>query len=251
MLELDTQTYIAVLGLSLLSGLTTLIGVSLAFVFARSERLIALGIGFSAGIMLLIAGLELIPESLHASSTAKTVVAVIAGAGLVASLHLLIPHFHMVKEEGVIGRHMLRTAYLVAFGLVLHDFPEGFAMANAYVRSPNLGLLVAISIALHNIPEEFVMVLPAVTLKRRRLLYLAALFSAMAEPLGALLGLIAIEVDPSLNPVFMAFAAGAMIFVSLHELVPMVRIYGHKKLFLAGGIISLFVYGLLTLLLPE
>ena len=251
MIELNTQTYIAVLGLSLLSGITTLVGVFLAFVFVRSRQFVALGIGFSAGIMLLIAGLELIPESLNASDANTTLIAVLAGAGLIALLHYLIPHIHMVEEDGVFGRHMLRAAYLVALGLVLHDLPEGFAMANAYVRSPTLGILVAISIALHNIPEEFAMAVPAVALKRKRLLYMAAFFSAMAEPVGATLGLIAVEIDPSLNPVFMGFAAGAMIFVSLHELIPMVRIYGHKRLFLFGGVLSLFVYGSLVLLIPE
>lgn len=82
-----------------------------------------------------------------------------------ASLHVIIPHTHLVEESGRIDARMLESAYLVAFGLILHDFPEGFAMANSYVASPSSGVLVALAIALHNIPEEFAMAAPAVALR--------------------------------------------------------------------------------------
>lgn len=137
----------------------------------------------------------------------------------------------------------------MAFGLILHDVPEGFAMANAYIASPSLGILVALAIVLHNIPKEFAMAVPLVMIRKRRLLYKAALLSGFAEPLGAVIGLIAVHFHPALNSLFMAFAAGAMIFISVHELLPIARRYRRTHLFILGAVISIFVYASLAALI--
>lgn len=94
------------------------------------------------------------------------------------------------------------------------------------------------------------MAVPAIMLGRRRLLYRAALVSALAEPVGAVAGLLAVGFRPGLVPVFMGFAAGAMIFVSVHELIPMARRYGHRRLFAAGMTASGLVFLGLRALLP-
>ncbi len=248
---MDTSTVIAVLLLAFLSGFTTVLGVLLAIYVSRSVNWIAVGIGFSAGIMLLISLFELIPESLAIARLASVLLAAVAGAVLIGAMHYLIPHTHLFKEEGILGNQLVRTSYLVAFGLILHDFPEGFAMANAYITSPNMGVAVALAIALHNIPEEFAMAVPAAALQRKAFLLRAALISGLAEPVGASVGLLAAHVDPGLVPLFMAFAAGAMIFVSLHELLPMAKQYGRLPLFAYGMFASMLVYLLLGLLFPE
>lgn len=243
------NVYVAVILLSCLSVLTTVAGVALAIRFRENDKALAVGIGFSAGIMLLISFLELIPEATAEADALKVVGAVALGAALLFALHLLIPHIHLVDEASGIGAGTLRTAYLVVFGLILHDVPEGFAMANSYVASPSLGVLVAVAIALHNLPEEFAMAVPAVLLRQNRFLYASALLSALAEPAGAIVGLVAVDIIPALNPLFMAFAAGAMIFVSIHELVPMARRYGNLPLFAVGIGLSAVVYlGLSTLI---
>ena len=236
------STYFAVIALSLLSVFTTVAGVALALRFRESEKGIALGIGFAAGIMLQISFLELIPEAAAEAGPWATLAAAGLGGLLLFGLHLAIPHTHLVKEESGIGSGTLKSAYLVVFGLILHDLPEGFAMANSYIASPSLGILVAVAIALHNLPEEFAMAVPVVLVKRKRFLYASAALSALAEPAGAILGLVAVDLLPALNPLFMAFAAGAMIFVSLHELVPMARKYGNMPLFAAGMGMSGVVY---------
>jgi ZIP family zinc transporter len=244
--EFAYTTYIAVLLLAFLSVLTTLLGVALAIYVGKSERLVSAGIGFSAGIMLLVSFFELVPEAVDETGMGIALAAVALGMLIVASLHWLIPHTHLVEERGAFRQTMLRTAYLVAFGLILHDVPEGFAMANSYIASPSLGVLVALAIAIHNIPEEFAMAVPIVTVKRRRFLYTAAFLSGLAEPFGAVVGLAAAHFHPALNPLFMAFAAGAMIFVSVHELLPMARRYHNIHLFILGAIISVLVYMLLA-----
>jgi ZIP family zinc transporter len=196
--------------------------------------------------MALIAVLELTPEATEAVGVGPTLGSMAMGAALVWAANFVVPHTHLVREKGVIDQALIRSAYLVVFGLILHDVPEGFAMANAYVASPSLGLLVALAIALHNLPEELAMAVPAVTLQSKKFLYGAAVLSALAEPLGAVTGLVAVGIAPWLNAHFMAFAAGAMIFVSIHELVPMARRYHRLGFFLLGILVSAMVYAALA-----
>lgn len=239
--------YLSVILLSFLSALTTLIGVGLAFYFKKSDKGIATGVGFSAGIMLAISFLELLPESIKTAGFTSTTIALILGILLIFSLNFIIPHIHYKKEKGHLP-WQVKTAYLVALGLILHDFPEGFAMANSYIYEPALGLLIAISIAIHNIPEEFAMAVPLVIAKKKKALISLAVLSGLAEPLGAVFGLFAVSIAPSLNPLFMAFAAGAMIFISIHELYPMAKKYKKLPYFVLGIGLSLIVYFGLSLI---
>ncbi len=247
--ELSTTTYLAVMVLALLSGMTTLIGVALAFWVGRRAKGIALGIGFSTGIMLLISVFELFPAAVGETGIVAALGALAAGVVLLAVLHWIIPHTHLFQEAGVFGQTLLRSSYLVAFGLILHDFPEGFALANGYIASASLGVMVALAVALHNIPEEFAMAVPMLAYGTRRSLLAAAVLSGLAEPLGAVAGLSAVHFHPALNPLFMAFAAGAMIFVSVHELLPMARLHGETAMFIVGVMGSVAVYILLMLLI--
>ncbi|RPI40920.1 MAG: zinc permease [Betaproteobacteria bacterium] len=241
-----SATHVAVVLLSLMSCVTVLAGVALALRLRENARALAAGIGFSAGIMILISVWELVPESVSTMGWGPAAGSVAAGAALVWSAHLIIPHVHLFVEAGLADRALARTAYLVAFGLILHDVPEGFAMANAYVANPALGVLVSLAIALHNLPEEFAMSVPLVLLRSKASLYGAAALSALAEPLGAVIGLLAVGIAPALNAHFLAFAAGAMLFVAIHELVPMARRYRHLGFFFWGILGSVLVYALLA-----
>lgn len=245
MQQLST-TILPILFLATLSGLTTLIGTILAISVGRHTKGIAFGIGFSAVIMLLISFTELIPEAIGEAGIYVTVLFAALGATLIALLHWIVPHTHLIKENGAFNFPLIRSAYLVMFGLILHDIPEGFAMANAYIASSSLGLFVAIVIAMHNIPEEFAIAAPIVSIRKPRLLYIAAFISALAEPIGAIIGLFAVYIHPAFNGVFLALAGGAMIFVAIHELLPMMKIYRETEAFIGGGIFSAVLYLILS-----
>jgi ZIP family zinc transporter len=168
--------------------------------------------------MMLISFFELIPESVGAAGILKPLIAVFLGVILVGILNFIVPHTHLVEEKGHIHIRSLKAAYLVAFGLILHDFPEGFAMANSFIYSPSLGLLIALAIAIHNIPEEFARAVPLLLTEKKKLLFKVAFLSGLAEP------------------------AGAMIFDSIHELLPMACRYKRMSLFILGVILSVIVY---------
>jgi ZIP family zinc transporter len=242
----STTIWITVILLSLLSCVTASLGVAAALTLRGHRNAIALGIGFSAGIMIVIAAAELLPQSMARAGPAATLASAALGAGLIMAAHWFIPHIHLFEEKGLLGGRAVKPAYLVLLGLMLHDLAEGVALASAYFAAADLGVLVALAIALHNLPEQFAMAVPAVAVRRKQVLFTAAITAAMAEPVGAVAGLVAAEWLPGRNPQLMAFAAGAMLFVSIHELLPLARRYGRPRLFVAGGAASLMAYGLLA-----
>lgn len=249
---MDTTVYSTVLILAFLSGMTTLIGVALAYAFKRSVNMIVAGIGFSTGIMICISVFELIPESVRSIGIIPVLIAEAVGLLLAVLANYIIPHIHLVKEESKSKHHLITAAYLIAFGLILHDFPEGFAMANSYIHTPTMGVLVALAIALHNIPEEFAMTVPLIAAGRsKKSIIKLAFISGLAEPAGAILGLLVVSIFAGLNAWLMAFAAGIMIYVAVHELWPMARRYKKPGWLAVGVLASLVIYVLLITLLPE
>jgi ZIP family zinc transporter len=156
------ETALAVVLLSLLSCFTASLGVGLALVLRESPRAIAAGIGFSAGLMILISVLELGPAAIAKTGVGPALTSAALGAGLLWLAHRIIPHIHLSEETGHPDRALRRSATLVALGMVLHDVPEGFArqrvrrVARAR-RARGAGDRAA------NLPEQFVIVLPAVS----------------------------------------------------------------------------------------
>lgn len=249
---MDFGTYGVIIILAFLSGMTTLIGVSLAYLTKTRRNLIVIGIGFSTGIMVLVSAFELVPVALQNGSFFSVATAVLAGIFLAVLANHLVPHSHLIKEEHKHKRIALRAAYLIAAGLILHDLPEGFAMANSYIYAPSLGIMVAIAIALHNIPEEFAMAMPLIAAgEKKKRIYKIAFLSGLAEPAGALIGLFAIQFFIGLNAWLMAFAAGIMVYVAIHELWPMARSYEKPCYLPVGILLSLIVYLVLTYAVPK
>lgn len=235
-----SNEYIVIIFLSLLSVVSTLIGIGLALLCVKcfqGTKAIVFGVSFSAGIMLLISVFELFPESLREAGALSSILAVVVGVFFFILLNALLPHFHFSHEGGLAKNKIIRVAFLVALGLLIHDFPEGFAMANSYLVSPQLGILIALGIAIHNIPEEFAIAIPLALAQKKRMMFVVGLLSALAEPAGAIAGIAAVHYFSYLNFFFLSFAAGAMIFISLHELIPVALRY--KQLTsLAGGLIA-------------
>ncbi|MFC1711124.1 ZIP family metal transporter [Patescibacteria group bacterium] len=245
------KTYIIILVLAFLSGLSTFIGALLAYFFKKNSNIITAGLSFAAGIMILISFLELIPRSLESANLFYALIGVLIGISLMTILNKIIPHTHLCKKEGI-NKSLIKTAYLCTLGLIIHDFPEGFALANSYIHSPKLGLLIAIAIVLHNIPEEFAMAIPVIkSNKGRKFLFKMSFISSLAEPAGAIFGLLVVSILPAFNSFFIAFAAGAMIFISFHELIPLAIKEKNPSYFLGGLIFSILVYFGLTILLPH
>jgi ZIP family zinc transporter len=235
---------IEIILIAFLSGSTVMIGVALAC-FLRSRAAISTGIGFSAGIMIALSFFELLRTSAQLIAPIFVVFAFALGALLIGIFDLLFPHLHITEEKGRIGA-LIKISYLVAFGLIIHDFPEGFAIASA--AKAGLGFITVASVALHNIPEGLALSLPLILAGKRHILVRLLMLSVLAGPLGAALGLGLISVASALNPILMAFAAGAMVFVVFDELAPLARAYKGVAPFALGLLTGISVWLILTAL---
>ena len=231
--------------LASLSGVTTIIGCLIAYYIKTKKTIVPIGIGFSAGIMISISFLELIMEASELTSKVYVMLAFSLGFLVLMFFDILLPHMHFIKEKGE-TKSFVKVGYMVAIGIILHDFPEGFAMASSYFLNRSLGILVAIAIAVHNIPEEFSLALPLVISKKNKLLAKLAIASALAEPLGAIVGIFAISILPNLIPFFMAFAAGAMVFISVDEFAPLAKKFKEGQYFAIGLLLGILTYILLS-----
>ena len=216
-----------------------------------SQRTYDTMLGFGAGVMLAASSFSLIVPAL-ASAKAQGASAWgaggIVGAGiLLGSLLLLlidrlVPHEHFVKGlEGRQGLAMKRV-WLFVLAISLHNFPEGLAIGVAFAGTDAVGALaLASGISIQDVPEGMVVALAlrSVGYSRGRSAGIGIL-SGVIEPVAAVLGVAVISLSANFLPWGLAGAAGAMLYVISHEIIPESHGQGHEA-FATGGLIVGFV----------
>ncbi len=240
-----------VLLLSILAGLATGLGGLIVLVRKPSRRLMSFLMGLAAGVMIVLSFLELMVEALNLAGLAVAAAGFLAGSFCILLLDSLLPHLHFgEKERGLVDVKLFKYATLIAVGIALHNFPEGMALGSSYAFLPELGLTVAVAMAIHNVPEGMAIAIPARLSGRSKFsAFLIALFSGLAEPAGALVSVLLLDVFSDFVPFALAFAAGIMVFITLDEIIPAANQNGHGHLtsfgIMAG---SLLTFGLLGFL---
>ena len=265
-------------GLTLLAGLATGLGSALAF-FTRqtNTRFLSLALGFSAGVMLYVSFVEILPQAQEVLGTVMgknkaytiAVFSFFGGILLTALIDKLVPAYenphqvHVVEEMDVRydslpknTEHdfakLKRTGILAALAIAVHNFPEGIATFTAALTDPQLGIAIAIAIAIHNIPEGIAVSIPLyfATGNRGKAFGLSFL-SGLAEPLGAVVGyfLLMPFLTPTVFGIIFAGVAGIMVFISLDELLPAAQEYGEHHLCTYGLIAGMGVMALSLVLL--
>lgn len=243
-------------GLTLLAGLATGVGSAAAF-FARrtNTRLLAVSLGFSAGVMIYISLVEIMFKARLALvgdlgpklGNWVTVAAFFAGMFLIGLIDRFVPahenphEMHRIEELRTIPAatdpRLLRMGVFSALAIAIHNFPEGLATFTVAMRDFQLGVPIAVAIAIHNIPEGIAVSVPVyyATGSRRKAFFLSFL-SGLAEPVGAVIGyfLIFPYMTDTLFGVLFAGVAGIMVFISFDELLPAAREYGKHHLSLYG-----------------
>lgn len=234
--------------LALVAGLATAVGGLLSVVANRpGGKFVALTLGFSAGAMILVSFEELLGAGVESHGFVLGHLAFFAGMLIMFLIDVLIPHDYIsektAKGYGVERGRLRRAGILVALGVAIHNFPEGIATFAATLHDPQLGLALAITITIHNIPEGLAIstpILAATGSKKQALLY--SLLAGLAEPVGAVLAALFLLpfVGESLGLV-LAAVGGVMVFISLHELVPISRSYGEERVSIVGIILGMAV----------
>jgi len=219
--------------LSLIAGLATGIGGIIVLMLKRvSDRVVSFSLGFASGVMLLVAFNNLFLEAAKLLTHLELIVMFSLGALIMVILDLTIPHIEVTTKTGN-GKNvrMLRTGTLIAIGVTLHNFPEGFVVSAGYTYLPRLGVIIAIAIMLHNIPEGVATAIPFRVAGMKPLKIAALTFlSGVAEPIAALIGAVALSLlaTKTLVGFSLVFAAGVMTYITADELIPVAHEYGHK-----------------------
>jgi len=228
----STQYLIALL-LSSIAGLSTTIGAILACVVKKpSVRMLSLGLGFSAGVMLAVSFLEMLPSAIESTGLHLTYTAFFIGIFVMAGLDLFVPHVKDELKQSNFDDNLVRTSKLTALGIAIHNFPEGIVTFIGTLVSIKIGLLLTFAIALHNIPEGLSVAIPIFSATEdRKKTFILSFLSGVTEPVGALLGAFVLFqfLNDQILGFTMALVAGIMIFLSLHELLPVAYEYSDSR----------------------
>lgn len=197
-------------------------------------------LGFGAGVMLAATAFSLVIPGIVAGTAvtgSRIWAAGIVGSGIAAGglalmvLDRLMPHEHFVKsvEEG--RSENLRRIWLFVLAITLHNFPEGLAVGVGFGANDIASAsALALGIGIQNIPEGLVVALALVAAGYARGFSAAiALASGLVEPVGGLLGAAMLSISQAMLPWGLAFAAGAMLFVVSHEIIPESHRKGHER----------------------
>ena len=213
-----------------------LLAVALRQLSARAEDSL---LGFAAGMMLSASAFSLITPGLAAARSitgtpmlgALTVVlGLFLGVLLMLGLERFTPHEHEHQGPCGPGRERVARVWLFVFAITLHNLPEGMAIGVSFSQGDlGVGLPLASAIAIQDIPEGLAvaMALRAAGLGSLRAIGLAAA-SGLMEPLGAILGIGMTHGLALAYPIGLGLAAGAMIFVVSHEVIPETHRNGHQ-----------------------
>lgn len=238
---------------SLASGMMTSVGAALVLVGRSvSDRTRDALLGFAAGVMLsasffslILPGLEIAELQYGGALTAALVAAggIILGAALLAFLNEIIPHEHFAQGREGADAQALARIWLFVLAITIHNFPEGLAVGVGF-GGGNLanGMSLATGIGLQNIPEGLAVAVALLGLGYGRLYaWGVASLTGLIEPVGGLLGVTAVTVSEMVLPWGLTFAAGAMLYIISHEIIPDTHRRGHQNLATLGLMIGMVV----------
>jgi ZIP family zinc transporter len=246
---------------SLAAGLMTGVG-AVPVLFGRtvSRRANDGMLGFAAGVMLSASYFSLIlpgiaaGEEIYGGTVIAALIAaggIALGAAMVAALNRVLPHEHFVSGPEGADPGALAKIWLFVIAITIHNFPEGLAVGVGFGGGDVAnGLSLATGIGLQNAPEGLAV---AVALRgqgyRRATAFLVALATGLIEPVGGLLGVWAVHASALFLPWGLTFAAGAMLYIISHEIIPETHRHGHQAVATTGLVVGLIVMMMLDVTL--
>ena len=250
----------------LLPFLGTALGAACVFLMKRRMKpvLEKLLLGFAAGVMvaasvwsLLIPSMEMTPAD-GFMKVMPAVLGFLAGIGFLLLLDVAVPHEHIDGNGDEGPKSRLSHTTKLAFAVTLHNIPEGMAVGvslaaaleqNAYL--PMAGALaLAIGIAIQNLPEGAIVAMPlrAAGNSRGKSFAIGAL-SGIVEPVAGVITIMLASIAMPVLPYLLAFAAGAMIYVVVEELIPETQEGQHSNMGTIGFALGFALMMLLDVVL--
>ena len=199
-----------------------------------SENVQKILTGFAAGVMVAASFWSLLQPALESSegmgklSFAPAAVGFLVGIGFLLLLDEVTPHMHMDNQDEGPKNNLKRTTKLI-LAVTLHNIPEGMAVGVVYAGwlaggtgvSQAAALALALGIAIQDFPEGAIVSMPlrAEGMPKGRT-FLYGVLSGAVEPIASLITILAASAVVPVLPYFLAFAAGAMMYVVVEELIP-------------------------------
>ncbi|MDW4550838.1 ZIP family metal transporter [Defluviimonas sp. D31] len=236
---------------SLAAGLMTGVGAAPVLVGRTIDRLWTDRLlGFAAGVMLAASFFSLLipaieaAEARHGSAALAAAIAaggVVLGVAATAGLNSVLPHEHFIAGPEGADPGAMERIWLFVLAITIHNFPEGMAVGIGFGGGDIAnGVPLAVGIGLQNAPEGLAVAVALAGLGYRRCTaFLVAFATGLIEPVGGLIGVAAVTVATPLLPWGLAFAAGAMIYVISHEIIPETHSHGHHASATAGLTVGL------------
>ena len=219
--------------------LGTALGSAAVFFFpnglgSRTEKVI---LGFASGVMVAASVWSLLLPAIESSSYYTAAIGFLLGVAFLLLLDFITPHLHPNANEPEGPKTKASKSLLLILSVTLHNIPEGMA-AGAGVPFAS-ALALSLGIALQNLPEGMVVAMPLLGdgKKKFRAFGLGAL-SGIVEPIGSIVAFIFVARITALLPILLSFAAGAMFYVVVEELVPEMSEGEHSNLGSMGAAIG-------------
>lgn len=221
-----------------------------------SQRTYDTLLGFGAGVMLAASSFSLVIPALAAAKAqgagpwgAGGIVGmgILLGAAFLLAIDRAVPHEHFVKGLEGPQAKALKRVWLFVLAISLHNLPEGLAIGVAFAGPDAVGAMaLATGISIQNLPEGLVVALALRSVGYGRGLSAGlGVLSGLVEPVAAVLGVLVISLSVSLLPWGLAIAAGAMLFVISHEIIPESHRQGHEAWATAGLMLGFVIMMLL------
>ena len=229
----------------------TTLGSACVFFMKRSlgdlvQRALA---GFAAGVMvaasiwsLLIPAIEQ-SEGMGKLSFLPAFVGFWVGVLFLLLLDRLIPHLHIGSDKAEGPKSKLGRTTMMVLAVTLHNIPEGMAVGVMYAGflagnsqiTAASALALSLGIAIQNFPEGAIISMPLKAEgQKKSKAFLGGVLSGVVEPVGAVLTLLAAQLVIPALPYFLSFAAGAMLYVVVEELIPELQNDGHSNIGIIG-----------------
>ena len=214
----------------------TSLGAAMVFVLRKriSEQLQRILTGFAAGVMVAASFWSLLQPALESSEAMGTLsflpaaIGFLVGVGFLLLLDVVTPHMHFNNQDEGPSSGLKRTTKLI-LAVTLHNIPEGLAVGVVYAGflsgeagiSAAGALALALGIAIQNFPEGAIVSMPlrAEGMAKGKT-FLFGVLSGVVEPIAAFVAILAARAVVPIMPYFLAFAAGAMMYVVVEELIP-------------------------------
>lgn len=227
---LEMNLCLLVFFMALFNWLMTFFGSALVyFVRKESQKLISVALGMSAGIMIAASFFSLLLPAVSQLANHKIKLLIVPFSFFIGGLFLrlcdkYLPHEHLLSHQKEGPEAAISKNKLLLLAMTLHNIPEGLAVGIAFASAQNNlvpAIILSIGIGIQNFPEGTAISLPMHKTgisKFKAMMY--GQFSALVEIPSAMIGFIFASFFNNILPFALSFAAGAMIFVCIEELIP-------------------------------